>query len=98
MFKKLAVLIALPLCFLSCSESSHKTEPAAEGHEVKTSATDPHPYKNLKFDSDKDFICGMPVSAGVTDTVQYKGKIYGFCSAECKVEFAKNPDSYLTGK
>ncbi|MGL6069466.1 MAG: DJ-1/PfpI family protein, partial [Sediminibacterium sp.] len=29
-------------------------------------------FENLKFDNTKDFVCGMPVKAGVSDTVHYK--------------------------
>lgn len=55
-------------------------------------------FKDLTFDSPKDLVCGMPVKAGVADTVHYKGKVYGFCSSECKKEFSKNPTTYLTTK
>ncbi|MDP9042173.1 MAG: YHS domain-containing protein [Bacteroidota bacterium] len=33
----------------------------------------------------------MPVSAGIADTVHYNGKVYGFCSDECRDAFLKNP-------
>ena len=52
-------------------------------------------FKDLKFDSLKDLSCGMPLTAGVEDTVHYKGKLYGFCSKECKDAFLKDPASYL---
>ena len=55
-------------------------------------------FKTMKFDNKKDFICGMPVTAGVADTANYKGKVYGFCATECKEEFTKNPASYLATK
>ena len=55
-------------------------------------------FKNMKFENKKDFICGMPLAASVADTAQYKGKVFGFCSANCKHEFKKNPDSYVTSK
>ncbi len=42
-------------------------------------------------DNKKDPSCGMPVSAGIEDTVHYNGKVYGFCSDECKQIFLKNP-------
>jgi YHS domain-containing protein len=45
-----------------------------------------------------DFACGMPVSAGISDTAQFEGKAYGFCSAECKAEFQKEPAKYLAAK
>jgi YHS domain-containing protein len=46
----------------------------------------------------EDFTCGMPVSAGISDTCHVDGKAYGFCSAECKDEFLKDPKKYLTKK
>lgn len=44
-----------------------------------------------------DPVCGMEVdTATATYKTVYKGKIYYFCSNECKVEFEKNPEYYLT--
>jgi putative intracellular protease/amidase/YHS domain-containing protein len=51
-------------------------------------------FKNMNFANAKDFICGMPLTAGVADTANYNGKVYGFCSAGCKNEFNKNPASF----
>jgi YHS domain-containing protein len=63
---------------------------------VKDTAKDK--FDGLTYAVKKDLVCGMPVSAGVNDTSHYKGKIYGFCAAECKAEFIKNPEMYLTAK
>ncbi len=52
-------------------------------------------FKGLKYDSPKDLSCGMPVTAGVTDTAHYNGKLYGFCSKVCKENFLKNPTTAL---
>ncbi len=53
-------------------------------------------YKTMKFDNTKDLTFGMPLKAGgVADTAHYNGKLYGFCSKECKEEFKKNPAAYL---
>lgn len=41
-------------------------------------------FKDLIFDSPKDLSFGMPLTAGVGDMSQYKGKLYGFCSKKCK--------------
>ena len=38
-------------------------------------------------DNTKDSTCGMPLTAGIEDTLHYKGKVLGFCSTECKNEF-----------
>ena len=54
--------------------------------------------KTLAFDSKTDLVCGMPVRAGIEDTLHYKGKLYGFCAKECKEEFIKDPQQYLTTK
>lgn len=51
--------------------------------------------KSLHFDYAKDPACGMPLRAGLEDTTHYKGKLYGFCSKECKEAFLKDPASYL---
>jgi YHS domain-containing protein len=37
----------------------------------------------------------MPTSAGISDTCHYEGKAYGFCSAECKAEFQKDPAKFI---
>ncbi|GBF08316.1 conserved hypothetical protein [Aeropyrum pernix] len=44
-----------------------------------------------------DPVCGMEVetSSAMYKTV-YKGKIYYFCSPQCKTAFEKNPEYYLT--
>ena len=35
----------------------------------------------------KDPVCGMTVKDGVPDTLNYKGKVLGFCSDRCKEKF-----------
>lgn len=47
------------------------------------------------FANETDFICGMKVQADYTDTCQYKGKTYAFCSESCKAEFQAAPESFL---
>ena len=48
--------------------------------------------------NEKDYACGMPVKAGISDTCHVDGKAYGFCSTECKAEFLKDPKKYLATK
>ena len=61
-------------------------------------ATDTALFANVQFDSKWDLACGMPISAGVEDTTHYKGKVYGFCSKECKADFLKDPETALKSK
>ena len=51
---------------------------------------------HLSFANPKDPSCGMPLTAGLEDTVRYKGKLYGFCSKECKDAFLKDPEDSLS--
>jgi YHS domain-containing protein len=43
----------------------------------------------------KDPTCGMPVTAGISDTAHYDNKVLGFCSTGCKEEFLKNPKANI---
>ena len=49
--------------------------------------------------SKKDLVCGMEMKDGaIADTANYQSKAYGFCSADCKAEFTKDPAKYLSQK
>ncbi|MDD2791694.1 MAG: YHS domain-containing protein [Sediminibacterium sp.] len=105
MVKKMLVAAVALVVLESCSQGEKKaSDTSVESKETvimnaDSTATDVHDlYKEVKFDSDKDFICGMPISAGVSDTAHYQKKVYGFCSKECKDEFLKNPASYVAAK
>ena len=93
--KSLTILLGIFLFAASCSEQAK--EPQTKTTENQAQMETP---ENPHFTSDmvvntKDYACGMPISAGISDTCHYEGKIYGFCSAECKAEFQKNPVKYL---
>lgn len=83
----------------ACNNNAEKqapattTPPPASMTVPATAANDS--LKKLDFAVKKDLVCGMPVHAGITDTLTYKGKLYGFCSPECKAEFQKSPDNYI---
>jgi len=66
--------------------------PAFESTSTAADSAKPK-FTTAMVDNKKDPSCGMPVSAGIADTAHFKGKVYGFCSAECKSLFLKNPDS-----
>jgi YHS domain-containing protein len=42
----------------------------------------------------KDPVCGMMVEDSGTETSEYNGKKYYFCSKDCKREFDENPGEY----
>ena len=55
-------------------------------------------YELSQVDNKIDLSCGMPLTAGIEDTCHYMGKIYGFCSKECKDDFLKNPAGAIKEK
>lgn len=63
---------------------------------IRQTASAKPDFASVHFALTKDTVCGMPLTAGIGDTVHYKGRIYGFCSKECKDEFMKNPRTYNT--
>lgn len=52
-------------------------------------------FSRLAFANKKDLVCHMPLTAGIGDTATYKGKLYGFCSPECKQAFEKDAAGYI---
>ena len=82
---------------VSCNNNSQKAE-TKENIVINEPKKEEKSFKDLMFDDKYDLVCGMPLSAGISDTTSYKGKLYGFCSIECKEAFVKEPDSYLTVK
>lgn len=90
-------LIAL-VGMVSCHSNPAAKEPAFIEDTTKAdSATVARmALKNLHFDYNKDPACGMPLKAGLEDTTRYNGKLYGFCSKECKAAFLKEPATYLS--
>ena len=86
------------VCLASCHSAADKTEgaqaPKTEAASMKMADSVKH-YDITMLDNKKDPSCGMPVSAGIGDTAHYKDKVLGFCSAECKAAFLKNPDAGL---
>lgn len=46
-------------------------------------------YANVVFATKKDTTCGMPLTAGIGDTLHWNNKVYGFCSTKCKDVFVE---------
>lgn len=88
--------LAIVAAIISCKENSANHQP-----EVKVANShDVHATKKLtvKVDNELDPVCKMETAEFLNDTAHYAGKVYGFCSAGCKKEFAKNPETYLKEK
>jgi YHS domain-containing protein len=97
--KKLGIILTLALLVTACNNASknHEAKTEAAGHEghMQTEQKASPAFTADMVDNKKDFACGMPVTAGISDTLHYEGKVYGFCSKECKDEFMKDPKGYL---
>ena len=96
----------LLVVFVSCNESPKEKVAENEMAPVKHGASMDHhtlsdsaaKYTPEMVANKRDFICGMPVTAGIADTAHYNGKVYGFCASECKAEFLENPQAHITAK
>jgi YHS domain-containing protein len=88
-------LIAALALFAACKSGSTQTEkPAADSTSaMKAIPSEGFDYKLVQ--NKKDPACGMPVTAGISDTAHYKEYTLGFCSKECKDAFEKSPESLL---
>jgi len=48
------------------------------------------------FGKVKDPVCKKKIKrADAVDTSEYEGKLYYFCSKDCKDKFEKNPSKYV---
>lgn len=63
-----------------------------------TTTTAGQNFTGINFASKMDLACGMLLTAGIKDTAHYKGKVYGFCSEDCKKEFLQTPEAFLASK
>jgi YHS domain-containing protein len=89
--------IVLIVAMSSCAETAKKEPVTEKGNAMVDSTVKKvdEAFKNVAFDSKRDLTCGMPITAGVSDTAHFNNKVYGFCSKECKEEFMKNPATYV---
>lgn len=93
--KQTHLTLILTLLILSCNNPEKpQTTSSANSHNEATTTQEPA-YTVEMVVNTKDYACGMPTSAGISDTCHYEGKAYGFCSTECKQEFLKSPAKYL---
>ena len=91
-------LLLVPFVLTSLFACKNTTHVETTHKDSTTVAVPKQPFDGVAFASKKDVACGMLLTAGVTDTAHYKGKIYGFCSPECKTDFLKTPEAFLASK
>jgi len=91
--KPVYIIISV-LSLAACQQApSQKDNPAMKAIQHVDSSK--MKYTTAMVDNLRDPSCGMPVAAGLEDTLHYKGKIYGFCSDECRDEFKKDPEAHV---
>lgn len=114
MYKQIVIVACTALVLVACSNNGPKqpTKPApsagdaaiqnmqhgSHGDTAHAPIKKTKPFADLVFAEKKDLVCGMPLTAGIEDTVTYKGKLYGFCATGCKEDFVKNPKEFLPKK
>lgn len=91
LFNSLAVLT---FCWLTACQTTPAPS-AATSTDSTMQSTDTPSFDVAMVNNGKDPVCGMPVTAGISDTAHYQGNILGFCSPECKAEFVKDPAALL---
>ena len=92
----ITLFMCVSMFLIACGNPMNNT--ATTEDTVTKTATDTVSEKTYDvkiLDNKKDPTCGMPVTAGVSDTAHYKNKVIGFCSFECKAEFSKNPTANI---
>ena len=88
-----SALLISSLVMGSCNQKA--TAPKTEDKPAATESKSVN-IKLSELATNKDLNCDMPLSEGaIADTASYQGKIYGFCSSECKADFMKDPQAHL---
>ena len=92
---RFAQLIVLSIVIASCNNTEtpkqEVTDTTAQTNMEAAATSFPVSMVNNK----KDPTCGMPVTAGISDTAHYKDKVIGFCSSGCKDEFKLAPEANI---
>jgi YHS domain-containing protein len=89
------MLVLAGTLVITASCGNRNNEATAKTPQMQMAMSDTSKFSITMVDYKKDPVCGMPLTAGIGDTAHYNGKVYGFCSKECKDNFLKDPKSYL---
>ena len=97
--KTVTAIFFASMIFMACGTGEQKENVVEKKDTASMPASKPDPVKFTiaMVDNAKDPTCGMPVSAGIDDTLHYNNKAIGFCSKECKDDFVKNAAKAFAG-
>jgi YHS domain-containing protein len=87
--------ISLSIFLMACGNNSATTTATMDSAATTTAQDSTVSYDISLVANKKDPTCGMPVTAGISDTAHYDNKVLGFCSTGCKEEFLKNPKANI---
>ena len=91
-------ILVISILLAACSNHSQQDTTVNNMKDSVSTQIPVNKFANVNFATTKDLGCGMPLSAGIQDTAHYQGKIYGFCSIECKEDFLKDPQGHIAKK
>jgi YHS domain-containing protein len=80
---------------MACGNNSATATTTMDTTAIAASEDSVISYDISLVDNKKDPTCGMPVTAGISDTAHYDNKVLGFCSSGSKEAFLKNPKANI---
>ena len=93
-YKMTCLVVILLTILFSCKSGTPEANNLTKDS-ITVSKNTTNLFEHMLVDNRKDPSCGMPVTAGISDTAHYKNKVLGFCSKECKEDFLKNPEVFI---
>ncbi|MDB5284840.1 MAG: hypothetical protein JWO06_3915 [Bacteroidota bacterium] len=88
-----SAVVMASIALASCNNKTAENKPAEQKEQKGVN------IKLAQLASKTDYSCKMTLDEGsIADTASYHGKLYGFCSSECKADFMKDPESHLAQK
>ena len=92
---RLSLLVIGSIVLTACGNNTTTTTNTMDSATTTAGQDSTVSYDISLVNNKKDPTCGMPVTAGISDTAHYDNKVLGFCSAGCKEEFLKNPKASI---
>lgn len=88
-------LMVVTVVMVSCNSSEAPKQEVADTTAQTNMEAAAASFPVSMVNNKKDPTCGMPVTAGISDTAHYKDKVIGFCSSGCKDEFKLAPEANI---